>query len=367
MDILKSLLAPWPRSRDRAECLCGPQRNALIFSSSSPQCRTCPSRYQHVSSTHRQPAIIFCRFPSSLSLLVFSLFLSLIYFIGAYLFIESIEEDHETIQWKPSECQRRRCHVQWSTRWAAEDAQRLGQRWFRNQYEFDIVCQWGLSEQWAKYLVILVESQFERSNYHQSECSQWTGHSTWSLLQYSSSSNWFGDLWSTRKRREKQATVALDQSTFCLSFQVTSSELVQEIHQVLMDKEETCHRTCFSLQLDGVILDNFTELKNIEGLKEGSLLKVVEGTHCVSPKSSSRTNDWFRFRTIHRARSTHSRSSCQRADSFMRSGWCLQRCQWLFAVHGQRHYQWRCLVNTDDGCWWEIASDKDRWDLFLLF
>jgi protein TIF31 len=58
---------------------------------------------------------------------------------------------------------------------------------------------------------------------------------------------------------------------------VTSSELVQEIHQVLMDKEETCHRTCFSLQLDGNILDNFTELKNIENLKEGSLLKVIEG------------------------------------------------------------------------------------------
>lgn len=58
---------------------------------------------------------------------------------------------------------------------------------------------------------------------------------------------------------------------------VTSSELVQEIHQVLMDKEETCHRTCFSLQLDGIILDNFTELKNIENLKEGSLLKVIEG------------------------------------------------------------------------------------------
>ncbi|CAF1315637.1 unnamed protein product, partial [Didymodactylos carnosus] len=57
---------------------------------------------------------------------------------------------------------------------------------------------------------------------------------------------------------------------------VTSSELVQEIHQVLMDKEETCHRTCFSLQLDNVVLDNFTELKNIDNLKEGSLLKVVE-------------------------------------------------------------------------------------------
>lgn len=58
---------------------------------------------------------------------------------------------------------------------------------------------------------------------------------------------------------------------------VTTSELVQEIHQVLMDKEETCHRTCFSLQLDSIVLDNFTELKNIENLKEGSLLKVIEG------------------------------------------------------------------------------------------
>ena len=68
----------------------------------------------------------------------------------------------------------------------------------------------------------------------------------------------------------------MDGFSFCL--QVTSSELVQEIHQVLMDKEETCHRTCFSLQLDGTILDNFTELKNIENLKEGSLLKVIEGS-----------------------------------------------------------------------------------------
>lgn len=54
-------------------------------------------------------------------------------------------------------------------------------------------------------------------------------------------------------------------------------ELVQEIHQVLMDREDTCIRTCFSLQLDGVTLDNFAELKSIEGLKEGSVIKVVEG------------------------------------------------------------------------------------------
>ena len=61
-----------------------------------------------------------------------------------------------------------------------------------------------------------------------------------------------------------------------LAIQVSSMELVQEIHQLLMDREDTCHRTCFSLQLDGVTLDNFAELKNIDGLKEGSTVKVVE-------------------------------------------------------------------------------------------
>uniref|UniRef100_A0A182Y9D1 Clustered mitochondria protein homolog n=1 Tax=Anopheles stephensi TaxID=30069 RepID=A0A182Y9D1_ANOST len=61
-----------------------------------------------------------------------------------------------------------------------------------------------------------------------------------------------------------------------LSIQVSSMELAQEIHQLLMDREDTCHRTCFSLQLDGRTLDNFAELKNIEGLQEGSVIRVVE-------------------------------------------------------------------------------------------
>ncbi|GIY01947.1 clustered mitochondria protein homolog [Caerostris darwini] len=63
--------------------------------------------------------------------------------------------------------------------------------------------------------------------------------------------------------------------------QVSSTELVQEIHQMLMDREETCHRTCFSLQLDGVTLDNFAELKTIDGLCEGSVIKVVEEPYTV--------------------------------------------------------------------------------------
>ncbi|XP_016985315.1 protein clueless [Drosophila rhopaloa] len=61
-----------------------------------------------------------------------------------------------------------------------------------------------------------------------------------------------------------------------LCVQLSSMELVQEIHQLLMDREETCHRTCFSLQLDNVTLDNFAELKTIEQLEQGSTIKVVE-------------------------------------------------------------------------------------------
>lgn len=63
--------------------------------------------------------------------------------------------------------------------------------------------------------------------------------------------------------------------------QVSPQEMVQEIHQVLMDREDTCHRTCFSLQLEGNVLDNFSELKSIEGLQEGSNLKVVEEPYTV--------------------------------------------------------------------------------------
>ena len=35
------------------------------------------------------------------------------------------------------------------------------------------------------------------------------------------------------------------------------------------------------LQLDGVTLDNFAELKTVEGLKEGSLIKVSPILYCT--------------------------------------------------------------------------------------
>ncbi|KAM3938791.1 clustered mitochondria protein homolog isoform 1-T1 [Leptodactylus fuscus] len=66
-----------------------------------------------------------------------------------------------------------------------------------------------------------------------------------------------------------------------IEIQVSSKELVQEIIQVLMEHEDSCHRTCFSLQFDGNVLDNFSELKSVEGLKENSVLKVVEEPYTI--------------------------------------------------------------------------------------
>nr|CAH8832752.1 unnamed protein product [Trichobilharzia regenti] len=63
--------------------------------------------------------------------------------------------------------------------------------------------------------------------------------------------------------------------------QVSSFELVQEVHRVLMDREETCSCTCFSLVLNGQTLDMFAELKSVEGLADGVELKVVEERYSV--------------------------------------------------------------------------------------
>lgn len=71
--------------------------------------------------------------------------------------------------------------------------------------------------------------------------------------------------------------------TESFELQVSSMELVQEIHQVLMDREDTCHRTCFSLHIDGRegALDAFSELKTIPELTEGTVVKVVEEPYTI--------------------------------------------------------------------------------------
>ncbi|XP_055004235.1 clustered mitochondria protein homolog [Boleophthalmus pectinirostris] len=62
---------------------------------------------------------------------------------------------------------------------------------------------------------------------------------------------------------------------------VSGQMLVAELHQVLMDHELTCHRTCFSLQLGSAVLDSLSELQSIQGLQEGEVIKVVEAPYAV--------------------------------------------------------------------------------------
>ncbi|XP_047462158.1 clustered mitochondria protein homolog [Mugil cephalus] len=63
--------------------------------------------------------------------------------------------------------------------------------------------------------------------------------------------------------------------------QVSGQMLVVELQQVLMDHEVTCHRTCFSLQLGGTALDSLAELRSIQGIQDGALIKVVEDSYSV--------------------------------------------------------------------------------------
>uniref|UniRef100_A0A5S6QJU7 Clu domain-containing protein n=1 Tax=Trichuris muris TaxID=70415 RepID=A0A5S6QJU7_TRIMR len=61
-----------------------------------------------------------------------------------------------------------------------------------------------------------------------------------------------------------------------MDVQMGFNELVQELQQILMDGEDTCHRTCFTLKFGDKYLNSYMEIRHIEGLVEGSILRVVE-------------------------------------------------------------------------------------------
>lgn len=85
---------------------------------------------------------------------------------------------------------------------------------------------------------------------------------------------------------------------------VSSEEIVQEVRNTLMDNEDLCTRTCFSLQHDGQVLDQYAELKNISGLKEGSVIKLVEEPYTV------------REARFHVKRIKEILTSCDQTDAF---------------------------------------------------
>lgn len=53
--------------------------------------------------------------------------------------------------------------------------------------------------------------------------------------------------------------------------------MVQELYHVLLERDATCHRTCFKIYYENKPLDHFTEIRNIAQIKNRAVFKVVEG------------------------------------------------------------------------------------------
>ncbi|CAI5445005.1 unnamed protein product [Caenorhabditis angaria] len=62
---------------------------------------------------------------------------------------------------------------------------------------------------------------------------------------------------------------------------VHDTELVQELFQTLLDREQTCHRTCFSLAINGNQIDNYSEVRNVPGFVDGCTISVVDEPYTV--------------------------------------------------------------------------------------
>jgi hypothetical protein len=49
---------------------------------------------------------------------------------------------------------------------------------------------------------------------------------------------------------------------------------------MLLERDTTCHRTCFRLYYKGNPLDQFTEIRNIFNIEDQSVFSIVEGISC---------------------------------------------------------------------------------------
>lgn len=79
------------------------------------------------------------------------------------------------------------------------------------------------------------------------------------------------------KMADSNVTVKIDvPGSKSFELQVSTGELVNDLRGYITDREDCCHRTCFSLQFNGIPMDHFAELRSIENLKDGVLFKVVE-------------------------------------------------------------------------------------------
>jgi len=56
------------------------------------------------------------------------------------------------------------------------------------------------------------------------------------------------------------------------------TEMVQELRQFAVERNESVYRTCMGLYHKGARLEEFIEVASIEGVKDGSVIKFEEGT-----------------------------------------------------------------------------------------
>jgi hypothetical protein len=91
--------------------------------------------------------------------------------------------------------------------------------------------------------------------------------------------------------------------------QMNTADLVHEIRLVLSDREASCHRTCYSLQVDGTAIDLFAEIKQYEQIKDGCTIRLVDGELVFCLVWSTITEPGFYLRTVYSSRGTPACSS----------------------------------------------------------
>ena len=58
---------------------------------------------------------------------------------------------------------------------------------------------------------------------------------------------------------------------------MSSKDTVHDLSQLLLEKPESCYRTCTSAWHNKKRLDDFCELGAVDGLKQGDIVELVEG------------------------------------------------------------------------------------------
>lgn len=61
------------------------------------------------------------------------------------------------------------------------------------------------------------------------------------------------------------------------SLQLSSNDTVQDVKQIVYDRQESSYRTSLSAQFEGKKLEDYLDLNSIEGLQNDSVIKFVEG------------------------------------------------------------------------------------------